>query len=185
MNSKKKTIIWLSVFAAALILVSALYAFLSKRYAPDTDSGTETQSSLASAPDFTVIDKDGKSISLSDFSGNPIVVNFWASWCGPCKSEMPDYEEMYREYSEKGVVFMMVNMTDGSRETVRTAQNFIISKGYTFPVYFDTLFSAANAYRVSSIPYSVFINRDGKIVYSRLGIIDADAIEKNLEKIMK
>jgi len=177
--------IWISVFIAILILISILYTVLSNQYKPDTSSGTQTQKTLVSAPDFTVIDKNGNSVSLSDFIGRPIVLNFWASWCPPCKAEMPDYEDLYQEYSQKGVVFIMINMTDGSRETVNTATNFIADKGYSFPVYFDTLYSAAIAYNISSIPDSIFINKDGKIVSSYVGMIDADTLKSNLEKIIK
>ena len=116
-----------------------------------------------SAPDFTVVDAEGNEHKLSDFEGKPVILNFWASWCGPCKSEMPDFEEVYLEYKDR-LHFLMVNLTDGHQETIASAQQLITEKGYTFPVYFDTKLEAANAYYVYSIPQTFFIDKDGNLV---------------------
>lgn len=104
-----------------------------------------------------VEDKDGNTIRLSDFLGKPVIVNFWASWCGPCQSEMPDFDTFYTEYGDD-IVFMMVNLTDGSRETKESAQKFIDENGYSFPVYFDTDLNGASTYGASSIPATYFRN---------------------------
>ena len=96
----------------------------------------ETQETTP-APDFTVLDYDGKEVKLSAFKGKPVVLNFWASWCGPCKSEMPDFNEIYQEYKDQ-ICFMMVNLTDGTQETMEKAKAYVDGQGYSFPVYFDT-----------------------------------------------
>ena len=111
-------------------------------------------------PDFTVVDGEGNQVSLSEFFGKPIILNFWASWCGPCKSEMPDFEAVYQEYGDE-IAFLMVNCTDGSRETVETAKTFIQEQGYTFPVYYDTQLDASITYGASTIPMTFFIDKDG------------------------
>ena len=80
------------------------------------------------APDFTVYDLDGNPVSLSDYFGKPIVLNFWASWCGPCKMELPDFQETYDELGGD-VQFLIVNLTDGSRETVETASAYLKEQG--------------------------------------------------------
>ena len=120
-------------------------------------------------------------VKLSDFFGQPIVLNFWATWCPPCKAELPDFEKACAEY--EGVVFLMVNLTDGNRDTVDAVDEFISQNGYTFPVYYDTAFSAANAYEVSSIPVTYFIDVNGNVAASHLGMISSQALADGIEKI--
>ena len=134
------------------------------------------------APDFTVYDIEGKAVKLSDFIGKPTVLNFWASWCGPCQSEMPDFEEKYRQLGDE-INFVMVNLTDGSYETVSGASNFIKSKGYTFPVYYDTDESAANTYAVYSIPTTYFIDAEGNLIAKASGAINAATLQKGIDMI--
>lgn len=123
------------------------------------------------APDFTVLDKDGNTVRLSEKFGKPIVINFWATWCPPCKQELPDFDKLCKEYGDK-VVFMMVNLTDGYRDTVDGTKRFVSGKGYTFPVYFDTKDNAASAYNVSSIPQTTFIDAKGNIYTTRIGAMN-------------
>ena len=163
MNKNKKTLLLVLVFVLLLGGAYILYNQLSGQVARDSIvvtqeagsiSGTqETQAPEASpqaeeetpaeteapaqeeapaAPDFTVLDTDGQEVRLSDMQGTPVVLNFWASWCPPCKSEMPDFEEASKTYEGK-VAFMMVNLTDGGRETVDTAKAYIEEQGYTSP----------------------------------------------------
>ena len=144
-----------------------------------TEEGQETNL----APDFTVYDMEGNAVSLSDFRGKPVVLNFWASWCGPCRSEMPDFQKIYEEYKED-VVFLMVNLTDGSQETVETVTSFIEKSGYTFPVYVDTDLDAARAYSVNSVPRTYFINAEGKSVAKAKTAINEEVILKGLNMIL-
>lgn len=134
------------------------------------------------APDFQVYDKDGNAVHLSDFFGKPIVLNFWASWCGPCQSEMPDFNEKYAELGGD-VHFVMVNMTDGGRETVETASAFIEKNGYNFPVLFDTESEAAMTYGAYSLPTSFFINAEGHVIAQAVGAIDAATLQKGIDMI--
>ena len=134
------------------------------------------------APDFQVYDKDGNAVHLSDFFGKPIVLNFWASWCGPCQSEMPDFNEKYAELGGD-VHFVMVNMTDGGRETVETASAFIEKNGYNFPVFFDTTGEAAATYGAYSLPTSFFINAEGHVIAQAVGAIDAATLQQGIDMI--
>ena len=155
----------------------------SGRPGEKTDGSQETEEQTPSptpqAPDFTVQDGEGNPVRLSDFVGNPVVLNFWASWCPPCKSEMPDFEEAFSQYGED-IHFLMVNLTDGSRETVETAKKYVEEKGYTFPVYFDTQSEAAMVYGIMAVPATFFINAEGRPVARASGAIDKETLEKGL-----
>ena len=132
--------------------------------------------SVSSLPDFEVLDKDGNTVKLSDFYGKPILLNFWATWCPPCKAEMPDLQEAYETYGDE-VCFVMVNLTDGSRDTVEVVKTFVADNGYTFPVYFDTQSSAAMAYGIYSIPTTFLISADGALLKSKSGMMTAREVE--------
>ena len=136
------------------------------------------------APDFVMTDINGTQVYLSDFIGKPIVLNFWASWCGPCKMEMPDFNEKYAELGED-IHFLIVNMTDGSRETVDVAKEFIEKQGYTFPVYFDTEMDAAITYGVTSLPTTYFIDAEGYAIAQAMGAIDGATLQTGIDMITK
>lgn len=124
--------------------------------------------------DFTVYDLNGQPVSLSDFLGKPIVVNFWSTWCESCVDELPLFEKLYSEYKESAV-FLMINVPMDSALDEKV-NSFIDENGYTFPVYCDSDFSAADAYGVWAMPQSLFINKDGKLVQSYNGELSEDKL---------
>lgn len=142
----------------------------------------EDKSNYTKAYDFMVYDENNNAYKLSDFEGKPVVLNFWASWCGPCKSEMPDFEVAYQEYGEK-IQFLMINMTDGYQETVSSANDFIKDKGYTFPVFYDSNLEAAKAYSVYSIPATYFIDAEGYIIAWGSGALSAENLQEGINYI--
>ena len=150
----------------------------------EAEPSSAPEEELAMAPDFTVYDGEGNPVKLSDFVGTPVVVNFWASWCVPCKSEMPAFDALCARY-EGRVAFLMVNLTDGSRETVAGASEFIRKQGYSFPVYFDSDSSAAMAYGVYSIPATYLIDAEGRAVAYGIGALSEDALESGIGMILE
>ena len=189
---KNKITLLIIIFVFILLIGGSyvLYNYLSPNISSDKittneESQKENQTSQQEnepAPDFTVYDKNNKEVNLSDFRGKPPIVNFWASWCGPCKMEMPDFEEKNRALGDK-INFLMVNMTDGSRETVKIASDFIKKEGYTFPVYYDIKSNAAIAYSVYSLPTTYFIDADGYVVAQSTGAIDGETLQKGIDMI--
>ncbi|MDE7352047.1 MAG: TlpA family protein disulfide reductase [Acetatifactor sp.] len=181
-----------SILAVTLILLILAavwgYRFLTARYqAPEqqtADEGNEEQAKTDPAPDFTVMDMDGNSVNLSDYFGKPIIINFWAAWCGPCKSELPAFDAAIQEYGQE-ITFLMVNLTDGFRDTVSVVTDFVDENNYSFPVYFDTEYSAAIAYRVSSIPLTVLIDRDGNLYKSHTGAMSDTILDKYIQELLE
>lgn len=139
--------------------------------------GAGAGNALIPAPDFVLENSEGEQIWLSDYFGEPLVINFWASWCPPCKGEMPSFEAAWQKYGDQ-VTFLMVNLTDGSRETVETANAFIHENGYTFPVYYDTEGRGVSAYGVMSIPVTVCITADGEIYAQQIGAVQEEKLDE-------
>ena len=150
---------------------------------PETPPPTVEETAKNTAPDFTVFDKEGKPVRLSEMFGRPVVINFWATWCPPCKREMPDFEKLYKEYGDR-VVFMMVNLTDGHRDTVEGTKRFVSGKGYTFPVYFDTQDSGGSAYHIVSIPQTVFIDRNGNVYKTHIGAMNEATLRLYIDALL-
>ncbi len=163
--------------------------------APDTDKDENTDtnsnqndnetSKKQKAPDFTVQDIDGTIYSLSDFVGKPVILNFWASWCGPCKIEMPDFEQAYKTYKDD-INFLFVNLTNGyNGETLDKASSYIKEQGYTFPVYYDTTSSAAYTYNTSSIPVTYFIDAEGYFVAWTQGAVTKSLLQQGIDMLLE
>lgn len=148
---------------------------------PLSACSTQEQKPSGTAPDFTVLDADGNEVQLSDYFGKPIVINFWATWCGYCVREMPDFDKAYAAYPD--VVFLMVNVTDGEYETMDKAKAYVESEGFAFDVYFDTQAQATMAYRISGYPTTIFVDANGDVVSKRAGMISYDALIQGIKMI--
>ncbi len=196
-----KLLVWVLAFAVVIVGASVLYNRLSgevsvggiatvaqetaaaEETAAPGETTPETQEASNLAPDFTVYDLEGNTHKLSDFRGKPVLLNFWASWCGPCQMEMPDFQKFYESHGDQ-VHFVIVNLTDGQQETVESASAFIEEKGYTFPVYYDTDIDAAMKYGVSAVPVSYFIDAEGNFVAWAQGALSADMLQQGMDMLL-
>ena len=149
----------------------------------NTATPEQTEEPRIEAPDFTVYDADGNPTKLSDFEGKPVILNFWASWCGPCRSEMPEFEQAYAQYGED-IQFVIVNSTDGYQETVDSASEFLAENGYTFPAWYDTDFEASAAYGVTGLPTTFFIDSEGYLEAYASGALNAEILQQGIDMIL-
>ena len=159
-----------------------LYDRLSTQVGPvglAVETTAETEGTSTAAPDFTFYDEVGNACKLSDFRGKPVILNFWASWCGPCKMEMPDIQEAYLEYGEE-IHFLLVDLTDGSQETQEKAAAYIAEQGYTFPVYFDLDMEGAYRYSVTGIPVTYFIDAQGNMAAYYQSAMSAEILQQGI-----
>lgn len=140
-------------------------------------------SELMPAPDFTVYDADGQPVTLSQMRGKPVIVSFWASWCGNCVNGMPALEQAYQTYGDD-VHFMLINCTDGKKETLQTATAHIEKNNYTLPVYFDTTRDASIAYNAWSIPVMFLIDENGYHVATGQGTISVEDLEYGITTLL-
>lgn len=139
-------------------------------------------SAATSATDFTLRDLDGKSISLSAYKGQVVVLSFWATWCGPCKEEMPHLQAMYDDFKDQGFVVLSVS-TDNAREASRVKQ-YIRTARYTFPVVLDRESSVIGTYNpAKTMPFTVVIGRDFQVAKVHSGYNPGD--EKELRVLVE
>jgi len=177
-----KRILWIIVAVVLIGLLIGAY-FLYEKLSADNGGTTQLAKvpvSENAVPDFTVYDADGNAHKLSDFFGKPIVLNLWASWCPPCKSEMPGFQQLYEQYG-KDVHFLMVNVT--GIDQMEDARSFIAEQGYSFPEYYDTDSSMAANYYGGSVPVTYFIGSNGELVTRANGAINQDILEQGIGMI--
>ena len=184
MNKVPKAI--LSVILTLVLLLAGCFA------GPEPPSGKSPTAPVEGtqvgnlAPDFQLQSLDGQTVSLGNLRGKPVLINFWATWCPPCRSEMPYMQEIYEEWSDKGLVVLAINTGESSSKV----RGFLESHGFSFPVLLDADLLVALRYDVVRynklyIPTTFFIDRDGIIQEKVIGAFPSKgAIEKRLDKIV-
>ncbi len=205
MNQKVKMLLGLGIFVVFLALAYTAYSSLSEQYRPepggivqesesktppDTSIDTENDSQennqapqKTAAPDFKFYGTYGTAYKLSNFEGQPVVINFWASWCPPCRQEMPHFDEAYQTYKNE-VVFLMVDLVDGKRETETSGQEYVTQEGFSFPIYLDKDNQAGLIYGISTIPTTLFVDAEGYISQGYRGPVTTKTLEKEIQKIL-
>ncbi len=142
-----------------LVWLAALFGFMS--------SGSIASSGLAgkSAPDFALKSATGDNLRLSEYRGEVVMINFWATWCGPCRQEMPHLEDLYNRYQRVGFNLLGVNIDDDSRRAMQMVKEL----GVTFPVLFDEKKEVSKLYSVEAMPVTLLLDRSGTVRHVHLG----------------
>lgn len=155
------------IYPLLLLLAAAGVLALKLNNAPP--EAFEASTVLFEAPDFTLkLYTEDKNVTLSDYKGKTVVLNFWASWCVSCRLEAPDLEKTWKEYKDKGVVFIGINL----QETPRDVQKFVEEYGITYLIVIDEKSETIFKYGVRIVPTTVFINKEGLVVYVYEGLLN-------------
>jgi len=170
----------LALVVVALVVAAMLFIGLRLARRSGANSGTRiTQATVA--PDFSLESLDGKHMRLSDWRGKAVLLNFWATWCGPCKIEMPWFVELQRQYGPQGLQIVGVAMDDASREDIA---KFAKEMGVNYPILLGKE-AVGDAYGgVPAMPESFFIDRDGKVVDRIIGLKGKADIEEAIKKAL-
>jgi len=144
-------------------------------------TGVQAESEMA--PNFTLKSRSGENIKLSELRGQVVLVNFWASWCGPCRQEMPVLEKLYKKYKALGFVVLGINVDDDPAQAEALLEVIDVS----FPILFDSDKKISEKYRITAMPSSFFIDRDGKLRSEHKGYMpEYDLLYKNeIKKLIR
>lgn len=168
---------WLGVILV-LALAPLVYLLLSASGGALAVPGVER---TPLSPDFKTTTLSGETVNLSDYRGRPVVLNFWASWCPPCRAEMPEFEQVWQSYQKRGIVFLGVNTSDQRDK----AQAFLNDFPVSYPHLLDTHSDIARLFSATSLPTTVFINREGRIVGRRIGALNKQQLAMQVEELLK
>ncbi len=174
---------WLPLLLLGLgiTLIATSAYFVLRNIPSQTDPSAVPVKVNFSAPELTLSDTTGNSFSLADYRGQVVLVNLWATWCPPCKEEMPALESFYRKHKEDGFVIVAVNDGDPAPDVMQ----FVNDYGLTFPVWLDpTYIGTEQAFKTLNLPSSFVIDRNGTIVLSWVGAINGKALEKYVTPII-
>ena len=163
--------IWI-VFVIVTIVVVGIFSL--------SGMGSVSTSRNASAVEFALNDFSGKSIHLSDYRGKPVLVNLWASWCPPCRAEMPDLIKFYNAHQADGLVFLAVN----SEDDANAAQKFVNEKQMSFPVLYDPGGTVSRIMGSNGLPNTYLIDRDGSLRFSWTGQISPAILDQRVAPLL-
>ncbi len=158
-----------------LVAAAALIALLLTACSPPAPARLGSP-----APDFALPSLDGPSVRLADFKGRPVLINFWATWCVPCREEMPLMQEVYEQYRERGLVILAINM----EEDAQTVRRWVDQGGFTFTFVLDSEGEQVKRYNVTAAPTSYFVGRDGVIRDLKLGALTRSDMQGKVEKLL-
>ena len=133
------------------------------------------------SPDFTLESLTGEKITLSDFAGHVVVLNFWATWCPPCRAEIPDFQAAWDKYKDNGVVFLGVSIDQNKSDV----ESYIKDSGVTYTILLDLTNQVAGLYGISAIPTTFILDVDGSVLFSQVGSMTIDQLSAQIEGALK
>jgi peroxiredoxin len=165
------------VVVAMVVALMLVFAFKLARRPSETPGASQSKT----APDFTLQSLEGKTVRLSDYRGKPVVLNFWATWCEPCKIEMPWFVDLQKQYGPAGVQFLGVAMDDASTKEIAA---FAESMKVNYPILIGKDSVGDDYGGVQFLPETFYIDRTGKVVDKAFGLKGRGEIEDNIKKIL-
>jgi len=159
--------------AITLLLISAMLA----------STAVQAKEMSEKAQDFTLESRSGKNVRLNELAGQVVLVNFWASWCGPCRKELPKLEEIHQKYSDLGVTILGINID----ENKELSQRLLKDVDVTFPILYDHENTVSEPYNVSAMPYTYVIDKAGNFRFVHKGYLDGYELiyEKQIKQLLR
>lgn len=206
MNKKQRFISWLALFIALFVMANIIYRYMvvsnkvntpstdissveeqahsdtkdsmDQRSLKDQDSKDENERELPQVPNTQLLDEEGKSVDLHDFLGKPILINIWATWCPPCRNEMPLLEKAYDKYGQD-IHFIMLNATDSRpSETTETVQVYLDETGLDLPVFYDQDQMNQITFGANVLPMTILIDKEGYLIKFIRGELTEDKLDE-------
>ena len=180
-SSNRKWVIGVAVLLGLSLAVAGGVALVGRN---EDEQGSDTGMQVAPvkgalAPDFTLVNLEGENVSLSDFHGQPVLINLWATWCGPCRIEMPAIQSRFERYQDDGFVVLAVNFDEPRGDVQAFGDEF----GLTFQMLLDPGAAVQKLYRTRSYPSSFFVDREGVIQVQHIGVMTEGNLDGNLAQI--
>jgi len=177
--------LYVSVILAVLLILAGVWALWQGNWGPSPERNSASRfstpvSQLETAPDFSLQTLDGRTVRLSDYRGQVVLLNIWATWCPPCRDEMPDLEAYYRQHQEDGFVVLAIN----SQESAETVVVFLEEHDFTFPVLLDPGGVVMRDYGVLGLPTSFFIDREGMLRGVWIGKLSPARLKKLVDPLL-
>ena len=180
MNTKSYKLLIILAIAGLILALVVAGVLLTQKNTKNEFSSKSSLEAKEPVPNFTLSTIDGKDFHFSDYKGKPILINFFASWCLPCREEMPVLEKIVREYGPKGVVFLGIAVDD----TEEKMKDFIAKYGVTFPVGLDKTAAIQKSFGIYGIPTTYFIDKQGVINYFHSGSVTEELLQHELDKLL-
>ncbi len=168
------------IFLSTFIIAASGFLFQGCSNAAETVSGNAEAAADSQGVDFSLPDLEGNNTSIKDYRGNVVVLNFWATWCPPCRAEIPDFIDVHESYKDKNVVFFGISADD-----LDSLKNFTSEFGMTYPTLYDADGRVHGMFKINAIPHTFILDKEGNIVFNQLGMMSKQQLIDAVEGAIK